>query len=135
MRSCLASWTMALSAAMALVGCGPSYPADRPYWYLISTPNAEPESIVDGTLELFESSEPGQGARLNESFKKDATNQNLTVFWTGEWSGDTEGVELDLTCTDSTALNVEAVDCTTATLKLSCVVAEEKLDCGGYKFQ
>lgn len=134
MRNCLASWTMALFAT-ALAGCGPTYPADRPNWSLISTPNAEPESIVDGSLALFEAPTESEGARLNESFKKDATNQNLAVFWTGGWSGDTEGVELDLTCTDSTALNVEAIDCATATLKLSCVVAEEELDCGGYVFR
>lgn len=134
MRGYLA-FLMTTASALALAGCGPTYPADRQSWSLLETPNAVPDASVEGSLSLFEASDVAEGARLHEGFQNNATNQSLTIFWEGSWSGDKEGVELKLSCVSSSSQNVDAPDCETATLELSCQVVDTKLVCGDYVFQ
>jgi hypothetical protein len=134
MRGFFAFLTMAASA-LALAGCGPSYPADKQNWTLVGTPFAPPDSTIDGRLDLLPPNDVSEGARLYDGFQNLQTSQKLNIFWEGSWTGDKEGIELDLSCTDAFAENVEPPDCATATLKLSCEVVGEKLDCGDYVFQ
>ena len=134
MRGFLA-FLMTTASALTLAGCGPSYPADRQSWTLVATPNSVPGASISGSLDLFEASDVSDGARLNEGFQSTATGQSLSIFWEGSWSGDKEGVTLELSCTSSASQNVEAPDCATATLELTCEVVGAKLVCGDYVFQ
>ncbi len=135
--------SMMLAAVPLLVGCGTSYPGDRQDWLLVASPNnpnPDGEVFTSGNLNLFPPSDVSEGCRLTEDFSAAPTvlspnGFKLSIFWEGSWTGGKEGAELSLSCTLASAENLELLDCDTATLKLSCEVVGEKLDCGDYVFK
>lgn len=120
---------------LGLAGCGTSYPGERSSWALAATPNAVAGVTLDGRIDFLEHTDDLPSARMLESFKNSATDQELFIWWEGEWSGGEDGVEVELACSDARTKNVAAIDCAAATLTLSCEVVGSKLDCGDYVFQ